>query len=213
MPKIAERLKFLFKLAVLIDYWPMSNMSDVIGGNDFYGGSQFSYTADRFNNSNSAIYFNNGNFQVPSGFYFSGDFTFITWINFPSFTNGWSSVFGFSQSNQANTVSMILSSSSNGQGYAFVNGQSFSFTQNFQLNTWYHLAYVLRGTTGSIYINGVFITSGTLQTPLKVTRTNNYIGNSNYGNAYAVYDEVKLFQGALPSACILNDYFGILDGF
>ncbi len=33
----------------------MSNMTDVIGGNNLYGGTGYSFVADRFNDSNSAI--------------------------------------------------------------------------------------------------------------------------------------------------------------
>ena len=58
----------------------MSNLSDLIGGADLFQGSKYSYTYDRFNNSNSAIYFDRGYLQVPQGNYFSGDFTFTAWI-------------------------------------------------------------------------------------------------------------------------------------
>ncbi len=50
----------------------MSNLTDVIGGANMYGGSSYSYTNDRFCSAYSAIYFNVGYLQVPSGVYFSG---------------------------------------------------------------------------------------------------------------------------------------------
>jgi len=156
-------------------------MTDVIGGNNLYGGTSYSFVADRFNNSNSAIFFNNGYLQVPSGVYFYGDFTFITWIYLQSYASSWTN---------------IISSS------------SISKSVSFQLNTWYHVAFVLSGTTGYLYVNGILIDSESFGTPSNIVRTNNYIGNSNsgYSNALAVYDDIKIYQGALSSSCIMNDY-------
>ena len=58
----------------------MSNLSDVVGGANLFGGSSYLFTNDRFCSANSAIYFNKGYLQVSSGIYFSGDFTFTAWI-------------------------------------------------------------------------------------------------------------------------------------
>jgi hypothetical protein len=48
----------------------MSNLTDLIGGATL-GGSQYSYTYDRFYNPNSAIFLNNGYLKVPAGVYFN----------------------------------------------------------------------------------------------------------------------------------------------
>jgi hypothetical protein len=63
----------------------MSNMSDVIGGQNVYESMGNSYTNDRFGNSNSAIYLCGGYLKVPPGVYFIGDYTIIAWINLKSF--------------------------------------------------------------------------------------------------------------------------------
>ncbi len=42
-----------------------------------------------------------------------------------------------------------------------------------------------------------------------LTRTTNYIGKSNWAtnpNADAIYDEFKIYQGALSSSDIMNEY-------
>jgi hypothetical protein len=79
------------------------------------------------------------------------------------------------------------------------------------LNQWYFISFVLSGTTGYIYINGNKVKTSTLNVPNNIIRTLNYIGKSNwaaYGdpNADAIYDEVKIYQGSLSSADILNEY-------
>jgi hypothetical protein len=186
-------------------------MTDVIGGNNLYGGTSYSFVADRFNNSNSAIFFNNGYLQVPSGVYFYGDFTFITWIYLQSYASSWTNIFDFAQSSGSNSVNMILYQGSQLRGN--VRSSSISKSVSFQLNTWYHVALVLSGTTGYLYVNGILVNSGSFGAPSNVLRTNNYIGNSNsgYSNALAVYDDIKIYQGALSSSCIMNDYLQLLN--
>ncbi len=65
----------------------MSNLSDVVGGANLFGGSNYSFVPDRFCSQNSAIYLNKGYLQVPEGVYFSGDFTFTGWIYLKSNQN------------------------------------------------------------------------------------------------------------------------------
>ena len=51
---------------LLTNYWSMSSLSDIISGSDLYGGSNYSFTTDRFGNNNSAIYWASvgGNLEV-----------------------------------------------------------------------------------------------------------------------------------------------------
>ena len=66
--------------ADLSNFWPMNNLSDIIGGANLYEGFSYSYAPDRFCLPNEAIYFDSGYLQVPQGIYFSDDFTFTVWI-------------------------------------------------------------------------------------------------------------------------------------
>ena len=77
-----------------MNYWPMSNQSDVVGGANLFGRSSYSFVPDRFCSANSAIYFNKGYLQVPEGVYFSGDFTFTAWVYLKSY-QPWSRIFDF----------------------------------------------------------------------------------------------------------------------
>ena len=79
---------------------------------------------------------------------------------------------------------------------------------SIQLNQWYHVAFVLRNTNGYIYVNGIQVGTGSLFEPSNVTRMSNYIGKSNWGdpNANAIYDDLKIYNGAMSAAEILNDY-------
>ena len=185
-----------------MNYWPMSNLSDVAGGADLFGRSSYSFTYDRFCSPNSSINFNKGYLQVPEGVYFRNDFTFTAWIylksyqsfSFFDFGNGQSSdniVLGI---NQRNIFGKIFNRSSS---------LVIKSTSKINLNKWYFISFVLSGTTGFIYVNGNQVANGTLNVPNNITRTTNYIGKSNLN---AIYDELKIYQVALSPDDIMNEY-------
>jgi len=65
----------------LFYYWPFdSNLNDVISGANLFGGSNYSFTLDRFNSSNAALSLINGYLLLPQGIYFNGDYTLTVWI-------------------------------------------------------------------------------------------------------------------------------------
>jgi len=197
----------------LINYWPMSNLSDIISGSDLYGGSNYSFTTDRFGNNNSAIYFNNGFLKVPNGSYFNGDFTIIIWVNFKAFES-MTRFIDFQDQNGNNNVAFSMDSSgillllqtSDNTTLTSVN----QFYQTLLLNTWYHVTAVLQGTNAYIYVNGVLQITGTLSSPSNVTRTMNFIGqcnsNGNTSTTNAIFDDIKIFKGGMSGYQVLNDY-------
>ena len=71
--------------AQLINHWPMSNLSDIIGGADLFNGTNYEFTNDRFSNPGSSILFNNGYLTIPPNVYFNGDFSITLWVKFKSF--------------------------------------------------------------------------------------------------------------------------------
>ena len=67
--------------ANLINWWPFNNdLKDAITGKYLSNGVGYSFSTDRLSTPNSAIYFNNGYLQAPSGIYFYGDFTITAWV-------------------------------------------------------------------------------------------------------------------------------------
>ncbi len=156
----------------------------------------------------------------PSDAYFTGgDFTIMAWIQMKSrkqyariieFGNGPYSdsvAFGGGQLNTQLYFAVVLNSSSE-------SSLNTPTTYVIELNTWYHVAAVLQGQKAYIYINGIQVANGPMQRPRSILRKENYIGRSNYhyvnldDDAGAVYDDIKLFKGALKSSDIMNDYTG-----
>ena len=189
----------------------MSNFSDVISGANLFGGLSYSFVPDRFCRPNSAIYFNKGYLQVPAGIYFSGDFTFSAWIYLRSYQY-WARIFDFGNgSPNENVYLSIIDTKSKLEGYIWrlSSDSRLDTLPIINLNEWYFIAFVLKYSTGSIYVNGNQVAIGTLLIPINVTRTSNYIGKNNwqgYPNADAIYDEIKIYQIALTSIQIMNEY-------
>jgi hypothetical protein len=203
-----------FTASLLINYWSMKDLNDLIGEASLYGGSSYSFVPDRFGSDNSAIYFNQGYLQVPAGVYFSGDFTVTAWIYLKSYQY-YSRIIDFgNEPNNDNIILAMIGTTS--QIYGRVS-QYFQTSSIINLNQWYFISFVLSGTTGYIYVNGRQVVTGSLRIPSNITRQSNYIGKSNWAsdsNADAIYDEIKIFKGALTSNDILNEYIdnSLLEG-
>ncbi len=185
----------------ITNYWPMSNLIDIVGGANLFGGTSYSFVSDRFDSPNSAIYFNLGYLQVPEGVYFSGDFTFTSWIYLKSIQS-WARLFDFGNGNPMDNIALSLYEQTC-QIFGQTNkGTSVSdiLTPSINLNQWYFVSFVLSGTTGYIYFDGNQIANGTLFVPNNLNRKYNYFGKSNWAensNADAIYDEIKIYKGAL----------------
>ena len=190
----------------------MNNLSDVIGGANLYGGSSYSFVPDRFCSPNSSIYFNIGYLQVPASIYFSGDFTVTAWIYLKSFKM-WQRIldFGNGEYNENVLLAMIRTTSKiHASVYEFSSCKGLDISEIIELNKWYFISLVLNGKKGYIYVDGNLFASGPLLRPNDVLRKNNYIGKSNWpsdSNADAIYDEIKIYKGALSPNSIISSYY------
>ncbi|MGM7423274.1 LamG-like jellyroll fold domain-containing protein [Cellulosimicrobium sp. CpK407] len=153
-------------------------------------------TAIDFCKSNSYVTLPNGTL---SGL--TGDWSVSTWIK-PGALATWSRVFDLGGSS---SKSMFLTvSAGNGPRFAITaNGaggeQRLSYDgQNFALDQWSHVAITVAGTSGTMYINGRPVATGTITTSpsaLGDTTSRNYLGKSQYGGDPA-------FDGAIDDFAI-----------
>jgi hypothetical protein len=199
----------------------MSNLSDVVGGANLFGGLSYSFVPDRLCSAKSAIYFNRGYLQVPEGVYFSGDFTFTAWIYLKSYQFN-SRIFDFGNGQESDNVVLAMFGTTSQIYVKIIKGSSVSqliTSSIINLNEWYFISFVLSNTTGLIYINGNQVINGILKVPNNIKRKSNYIGKSDLAtdsNADAKYGELKIYQEALSSVDIMNEYklyskYGILN--
>jgi hypothetical protein len=73
-------------------------------------------------------------------------------------------------------------------------------------NTWYHLATMLSGTTGRIYVNGAqTATMNQMYVPGNFTRTSTFGTYYNGVFSQVAIDEIKFYNRALSAAEVLTD--------
>jgi hypothetical protein len=86
-------------------------------------------------------------------------------------------------------------------------GNAVVATNVIALNQWQHFAATLDSTGNvKLYKNGAQVGSGTVSVPLNVTRTNNFIGRSNWTiDEYfdGALDDLRIYNRALSAAEVL----------
>jgi len=194
------------------------NYLDSVGSAHLINGVNNSLVNDRFGIPNSALSIVNGYMKIPPGVYFSGSFSIISWVYYRSFSNPMI----LECANLPNLVQQIPNDSiifnlNNGKLYIEVTvGGNYIGTglgsQVIQLNTWYHVAVTYnlnQGNQINMFVNGVVVgTSTSKGPPQNIVRNHNWIGRSNWNDvpANAIYDEIRIYSGALNSSQILNDF-------
>ena len=171
------------------------------------GSNKTSFVDDRFGNPNSALALNGGWTYLPSGIYFNTiQFTITAWIN-PQNIGTWSRLIDFGNGQTADNVLLALDAGNNKKpALGVFNGavtisQPIS-SQTISLNQWQFLSATYDGSTIKIYINGAQTASASFAyTPLStMTRTNNYIGKSNWdqdGVSSTYIDDLRFYNISL----------------
>lgn len=160
-------------------------------------------TVDRHNMLNSALRLNDGFIKVPSGVYFTGDFTISAWIKVNS-ARHFARILEFGNGAYSDNIELSLKDTTY---YVHLKTWFMSETKGFldassplKPNEWTHVAAVLSGGIAKLYYNAVLVATGTQFSPRSVIRRSNYIGKGNFPgdqNADATYDEIKIFDNAL----------------
>jgi len=159
--------------------------------------------------------------DAPDGVWVSGDFTIEAWVRVRSHKD-WSRLIDFGNGEYSDNVVLALSSGVSGKPVfaveAGTNHQQLTADNPLPLNQWVHLAATLNTNTATatLYSNGVAVKSVTgWEPPRAVTRTNNFIGRSNWGaDAYAnaVFDEIRIWNRARSGEEIAADMTNRLTG-
>jgi hypothetical protein len=183
----------------------MDNLNDSVGGANLNSNQRyFSFVQDRFCCQNKAISIaeKNGKLDLPTGIYFSADFTISAWINLKSRikeTHFGNFILSAGTELRKNYVIFYVRNSFLG---IRVESSSLESSSVIQLNQWYHVAVTLQDTSASLYVNGVLVNAGPCTKPPNVTRIKNCIGCAGG----IVVDDLKIYQDALTANDLLNDY-------
>ena len=194
----------------LTNYWPMSNLTDLVGKSNLIGSFKYNFRSqsylfesDRFNNPKSAICLQ-GFLPIRPSIFSKGDLTVTFWFKFEMISNRNSvNILGHTWNMLGSDDTVLLKM----EKLKLVAGNGLSTIRSsmkFKFYKWYHIAYVLQNTKAHIYVNGELNVSGELYAPKKSVRSLSLIGG--FEGEYLVLDDLKIYQGAMLSEQVLNDY-------
>ncbi len=219
--------KSLQQNPVLLNSWSFNgDYSDSKGGANLTNGLNYGLTSDRFGNPNSALNLNYGYMNIPPGIYFNGTFTITTWAYLRNYVkwDDWTTIvyFGTGYNDWTNSIFEVFCSGNNniiksvGEGNPQQwDSNSNLILQSYKVGQWMHIAFTLDSNLiAKYYING--IQSRLLDLPKRfpqsINRPNSYIGKSDLvfspplSNANAIYDDLKIYLGAMDGTSVMNDY-------
>jgi autotransporter-associated beta strand protein len=156
----------------------------------------------------------NGYVSLPSGLLSSlNDFTISSWVRIDGSAQ-WARLFDFG-TGTSNYMFLSPLSGSNTIRYAIkVNGsseQQLNYSTPLAVGEWHHVAVILLGTVGTLYIDGVAVNTNSNMTykpsSLGIT-TQNYIGKSQFSDPYlnGAVDEFRIYNRALSASEIKTVY-------
>jgi hypothetical protein len=148
---------------------------------------------------------------LPSGqANFTSGMTFAAWA-YPVSAGSFARFFDFGNGAGSDNIYLSRSGTTNDLRFRVYNGttggNAVTATNVITLNQWQHFAVTIDSAGNvKIYKNGAQVGTGTTLVPLNVTRTNNFIGRSNWGtDAYydGALDDLRIYNRVLSAAEIL----------
>jgi hypothetical protein len=181
------------------------------------GGNSYDITNMTVNSAGDMSFAASSSNYIPLGTGFANFTTGITgefWASFTSTSYTWERLMDFGTGQAANNIIFCRYANTNnlflelyGSGSSLV---SFQATNAITNGSVAHYAFTMNGTTAVVYKNGIPHTSTTTsQLPTNVTRTNCWIGRSNWaGDSYfqGNIPIINLYNRALTPSEILQNY-------
>lgn len=190
-------------------YWSFNgNLTrDEAGTADLFDTLNASLVEDRSAKALSALQLNNGYTRLPSGVYFSKDFTLLSWIKYTkrlanlfSFSNSFHSFnvfFDVSKTVEKNDVHYMMKT----QCILSLNDKPLIAADvELKLNEWIHLSLVSNNNSLRLYLNNSLKAETFFEMFRNEYFDSNYIGKQNDNNLMEytiVYDEIKIFERSL----------------
>ena len=133
---------------------------------------------------------------MPSGIWFSGDFTLALWVKVISY-GCCDRIMGLRDSSGSSFLVFSLCSSQ-GPYIASSASHNFIYSNRLQIGQWSHLAFTYSNSTAMIYINGIQVKQGACSVPSNINYNGiNYFGFYQVGAPNAVFDDVMIFNRSL----------------
>lgn len=206
-----------------MNYWPIwGNTNDLVGGLHLKNGTNVSLTIDRFGYANSALFFNDGFYDLPDGVYFNSSFTLSAWIKVYETRYMCRLLEVCITSACQGRVVFGLSLNLNGTLFFKITNATDSLptlesSVSLPVKVWQFITFTLNNTLATIYLNGSIVAQGPSYVPRNVVRASNYLGRSHWldpdRDLYADLDELRIYNRALSQVEIIglmNDNFSYI---
>ncbi|KPA17887.1 Pentaxin, partial [Candidatus Magnetomorum sp. HK-1] len=155
--------------------------------------------------------------DLPDNVWFYNDFTVEAWVYYRSYGT-WDRLIDIGAGEASNNIIIALSNSSQYLTFQIYNGNSGTEVispEKVPLNQWVHIAVTSSGSVGNIYINGRLVaTNSSMNQAYNVSRSNAYIGKSNWSNPYGnfILDEFRIWDVARTQSQIRQNICQKLSG-
>ena len=125
------------------------------------------------------------------------DFAISCWIYVTEYTSGYSSVFSSRTATSGKGLALWVQSGS----IRFDDGENWTVSNTFTLNTWTHICVTYSKTNGkSIYVNGNLVGSKATVGALANLRSELFIGYDHYGYYLGgKINDLRVWEGSAPS--------------
>jgi hypothetical protein len=155
-----------------------------------FNGKNDSLVKDRFNRMSSSISFNDGRLQAPDDYYIYGDFTLTTWFKKDNFEY-LARLLKLTRSSDPSRI--VFSLTTNTGSYPYYNYNNINQNANSPITygKWQHLAFVIKGSLLSIYVDGILKYQGPT-TPIPIeNHTHVFIGHQNSNFPNSDFDDIS----------------------
>ena len=159
--------------------------------------------AGNFNGSDNYINCGEGSSSLISG---SDAHSYAMWINIPTTLNTYSYIISLGDSSVGKQSGFgVLSTLF---PYLSAYSSPILLFSNFSIpsNTWIHMVFVYNNGVGSVFYNGLFYNSGSinLNTSVGKCRIGSHLSNASFGTG--LYDDIRVYNRVLSAAEILSIY-------
>jgi len=155
--------------------------------------------SNRYKKPFQATEFKKGYLKINENIQIEKDFTVSSWVNLAS-DKQYNTLVSFSEDEGKNSIWIGFSRLS---FHVEINTLKMTSSSFLPLNIWTHVTFVLNNNIGYMYLNGDFINKNQLAAIQNAEKNLNFIGkdahNSSLYMAEAVYEDLKIYKGALTA--------------
>jgi hypothetical protein len=203
----------LFNFKALLHHWILSDLNDKKGNATLENSTNTNYAANRYRKPFQATEFKKGYYQISNSIEIENNFSVSAWVKLDS-DKQYNTLVSFADEKRENSIwigfsrlnfHVEISNSLNEN-----ENDKMVSTSPLPMNFWSHVTFVLKNNMGYMYLNGTSNFNATLAAPNKARRNMNFIGkdshNSSLFMAEAVYENLKIYKGALTSDELKEEY-------